>query len=224
MNKITRYYFPLTNKCNADCDFCCMWSSSRKNTFFDFNRFKEIIDGDSGDFEMYLEGGEPFLNKHIILFMEYAYYTGRCKNLVISTNGLLLQEYSARLMDFLSRSKIPMVLKVSINYHLYDMDKNLFKKRRDLLTATEFIDNLKVVFNVRLRKEDDFIVALLKENRLYDVSNVFYLQKYGRYEDKNGYDLPFIKQEVEEFHLFSTDGIDFGHDMVARSNHEKGSR
>jgi len=222
MNKITRYYFSLTNKCNADCDFCCMWSSSKKNSFLDFNRFKEIIDGNSKDFEIYLEGGEPFLNKHIMLFIEYAYYTGRCKQIIISTNGLLLHEYSDRLTDFLNRSKIPMVLKVSINYHLYGMDKNIFKRGRDLLAAVEFIENLKIVFNVRLRKGDDWIIDLLKENHLYDVSNVFYLQKYGRYEDKNEYDLPFIRQEVEEFHLFSTDGIDFGHDLVARSNHEKG--
>ncbi len=221
MNKITRYYFPLTNKCNADCDFCCMWSSSKKNLFLDFNRFKEIVDGGNKDFEIYLEGGEPFLNKHIMLFMEYAYYTGRCKKILISTNGLLLQDYSDRLIDFLNRSKIPMILKVSINYHLYNMDKNIFKKGRDLLAGVEFIENLKIVFNVRLRKGDDWIVALLKENHLYEVSNVFYLQKYGRYEDKNEYDLPFIRQEVEEFHLFSTDGTDFGHDLIARSNHEK---
>lgn len=53
MKKI-RLYVNLTNNCNANCEFCCMWSDSSKKTFMNFETFKQIIDEHSEKFELQL--------------------------------------------------------------------------------------------------------------------------------------------------------------------------
>ena len=148
-----RLYFNLTNKCNVKCDFCCMFSEPSKNTFLSFNKYKEIIDNSDCLFELQLEGGEPFLNTNFYLFLEYARSTKRCTKIIISTNGIILQRHLQRLTDFCEFSNIPIIIKRSINYYLYNLDNDIFKKCRDLYLATEFIPNFKIEFNVRLRKE-----------------------------------------------------------------------
>jgi molybdenum cofactor biosynthesis enzyme MoaA len=67
-----------------------MFSSSKKNTFMSFETFKNIIDNYSDDFELQLEGGEPLLHPDLYLFLEYARNSGRCKKVIITTNGILL--------------------------------------------------------------------------------------------------------------------------------------
>ena len=83
MKKGTRLYINLTNKCNVNCPFCCMYSGTNKNRFITFDKIKEIIDSTKGEFEFQLEGGEPLLHKDIFLFLEYAVSTGRCKKIII---------------------------------------------------------------------------------------------------------------------------------------------
>ena len=97
---MNRLYFNLTNKCNEKCEFCCMYSEPHKNTFLNFDTYKEIIDSKKEDFELQLEGGEPLLHKDLYLFMEYARSTNRCKKIIILTNGILLDKHLTRLVDF----------------------------------------------------------------------------------------------------------------------------
>ena len=47
MKKGTRLYINITNHCNTDCPFCCMYSGTKKNTYMDFDTFKTIIDYDN---------------------------------------------------------------------------------------------------------------------------------------------------------------------------------
>ena len=116
MKKGTRLYINLTNKCNTNCPFCCMYSGTNKNTFMDFETFKKIIDGCKGKFELQLEGGEPILNKDIFLFIEYAISTNRCLKIIILSNGIELQKYMKRFIDIANWNKILIEFKISINY------------------------------------------------------------------------------------------------------------
>ena len=52
MKKGTRLYINITNKCNTNCPFCCMYSGTEKNTFMNFETYKKIIDDCKGDFEL----------------------------------------------------------------------------------------------------------------------------------------------------------------------------
>jgi MoaA/NifB/PqqE/SkfB family radical SAM enzyme len=215
-----RIYLNLTNRCNVKCDFCCMFSEPNKNTFLSFDKYKEIIDNSECFFELQLEGGEPFLHEDFYLFVEYARFTGRCTKITISTNGILLSKHLQRLTNFCDFSKIPIVIKRSINYYLYNLDNWIFKKCRDLYLATEFIPNFKIEFNVRLRKEDNWIVEKLKEFKIYEQSRVYELQNYGRMGN-DLYSKPFIVRNIDEFFLYASDGKCFNDDMVKRSEYEK---
>lgn len=216
-----RLYINLTNKCNSDCPFCCMYSGKEKNTFMDFDVFKSIVDGKGDDFELQLEGGEPLLHPLMLLFMWYAYSTGRCKKIIILTNGKLLSDYLEEVITFMSRTEIPIEIKMSLNYWLYKENPHIFKQARDLYCATEFVDDISVKFNVRMRHGDEWIIDLLKENKIYEQSNVFYLQSYGRMAGTD-YEKPVIVQNVDDWFIYSCDGKCFDKDLIARSEHEKG--
>jgi MoaA/NifB/PqqE/SkfB family radical SAM enzyme len=198
-----------------------MFSSSKKNTFMSFETFKNIIDNYSDDFELQLEGGEPLLHPDLYLFLEYARNSGRCKKVIITTNGILLYDHLDKLVNFHKYYQIPVLIKMSINYLLYKMDKDIFKKGRDLFLATEFIDGFYIKFNVRLRHSDDYIVDMLKENKIYEQSNVYYLQRYGKYENESDYDLPVIVQNIDDWFIFACDGKCFNKNLIERSNYER---
>lgn len=220
VNKV-RQYINITNNCNANCEFCCMWSDSSKHTFMDFDTFKGIVDSKDLPFELQLEGGEPLLHKDMYLFMEYARSTGRCTKIIILTNGILLGEHLKRIVEFHKCYDIPIVIKVSFNYWLYKIDKESLNKIKDEVLAIEFIDGVDILLNVRLRHEDEHIKEMIYEMGLENISNIFYLQSYGKYEEETEYDKPVIVQNIDDWFIYACDGTCFGKDLIARSDYER---
>ena len=215
-----RLYINLTNKCNTNCPFCCMYSDTTKNSFISFDAFKKIIDSNcNNEFELQLEGGEPLLHKDIFLHIEYAIHTGKCKKIIILTNGLLLPEFMKRFVDISNWYKIPLIIKVSINYHLLMEDNNHLKKMANLVFATQYIENIDILFNVRKRIEDTDIEDKLVEYGLYERSNIFFLQSYGKMSNST-YNKPIIVQNIEYWDIYASDGTCFGQDLIARSEYE----
>lgn len=153
--------------------------------------------------------------------MWYAYSTGRCKKIIILTNGKLISDYLEEIISFMDRARIQIEIKMSINYWLYSENPHIFKQARDLHCATEFVDGISVKFNARMRHGDEWIVDRLKEYKIYDQSNVFYLQSYGRMTGTD-YEKPVIVQNIDDWFVYSCDGKCFGKDLIARSEHEKG--
>lgn len=216
-----RLYFNLTNKCNEECEFCCMYSSPNKNTYMTFDTYKKIIDSHNDNFELQLEGGEPFLHPNLYLFIYYAISTNKCKKVTISTNGKLLKSNLNRLIDLANLKDIEIVIKPSINYWLINKNTKLIKEYRDIYLATEFIDNFKIIFNVRLRNNiDEWIVDELNKNKIKDFCNIFYLQSYGRLTNNNEYSKPIIYQNIDDWFIYSSDGTCFKKDLIARSDYE----
>lgn len=198
-----------------------MFSSKSKNTFLSFDRFKEVIDSCNNEFELQLEGGEPLLHPNLFLFLEYARYTNKCSKIIITTNGIILDKLINKLVEFTASSKIKMLIKHSINFHLEKINSNIYKKCRNFYTATEFVDNFDVRFNVRVESDNDPIISKLKEFKIYDQSDIYQFQSYGRYLGKSNYSKPVIVQNIDEWYIYSSDGICFNQDLVARSNHEE---
>ncbi len=220
VNKV-RQYINITNNCNANCEFCCMWSDSSKHTFMDFNTFKSIVDSKDLPFELQLEGGEPLLHKDMYLFMEYARSTGRCTKIIILTNGILLGKHLKRIVEFHKCYDIPVVIKVSFNYWLYKIDNESLNKIKDEVLAIEFIEGVDILLNVRLRHEDEHIKDMIYEMGLENISNIFYLQSYGKYEEETEYDKPVIVQNIDDWFIYACDGTCFGKDLIARSDYER---
>lgn len=215
----TRFYINLTNQCNTNCPFCCMYSGTDKNRFMSFEIFKKIIDSCDEKFELQLEGGEPLLHNDLFLFIEYAIHTQRCKKIIILTNGILIETYIKRLIDIANWNKIMIELKISINYWLLGLDNNFLFKMNKLVFATRFIENINILFNVRKRQNDDWIDEELKKYQLYDKSNIFYFQSYGKLKDSK-YEKPVIVQNIENWKVYASDGTCFGQDLIARSEYE----
>ena len=220
INKI-RQYINITNNCNANCEFCCMWSNSSKHTFMNFDTFKQIIDSKEKHFELQLEGGEPLLHEDIYLFMEYARSTKRCDKIIILTNGILLDKHLKRLVNFYKEYQIPIDIKISINYWLYNMDNKILEKALDYYSSIEFVDNVNIILNVRLRHEDEWLRDLIKDYHLENISNIFYLQSYGKLENNKEYDKPVIVQNIDDWFIYACDGKCFNKDLIARSNYER---
>ena len=221
MKKGTRLYINLTNKCNTNCPFCCMYSGTDKNTFMGFETFKKIIDSCKGKFELQLEGGEPILNKDIFLFIEYAISTNRCLKIIILSNGIELQKYMKRFIDIANWNKILIEFKISINYWLIKVEKDFLYKMNLLLFSVKYLKYINIIFNVRKRKEkDENLETLLKENDLYDNSNIYYLQSYGKLKNSD-YEKPVIVQNIDNWFIYASDGTCFNQDLIARSDYEE---
>ena len=221
MKEGTRLYINLTNKCNTACPFCCMYSDPSKNTFMTFDIFRNIIDNCKTDFELQLEGGEPLLHKDIFLFIEYAISTKRCKKVIILSNGILTDKYINRFLSVANWYDVLFEIKISINYHLINTQKDFLEKMNKIYFATKFTKNINVIFNVRKRKEDDNIEELLEKYNILEASNVYFLQSYGKLTGSD-YDKPVIVQNINNWKIYSCDGTCFDQDLIARSEYEKG--
>lgn len=221
MKKGTRLYINITNRCNTKCPFCCMYSGEDKTTEMPFNTFKKIIDETEGEFELQLEGGEPFLNQDIYLFIEYAISTTRCNKIIVLTNGIILKENLKRLVDIHKWYNIPFEVKVSVNYWLLKVDKDHLKHIAECVFATAYIPGFNITLNTRKRKDDEWIDQEITKYNLQDINNSFYLQSYGRMTGNKDYDGVVIVQNIENWKVYSVDGQCFGTDLVARSEHEK---
>ena len=198
-----------------------MWSDSSKHTFMNFDTFKQIIDSKDKHFELQLEGGEPLLHEDMYLFMEYARSTKRCDKIIILTNGILLDKHLKRLVNFYKEYQIPIDIKISINYWLYNIDNKILEKALDYYSSIEFIDGINIILNVRLRHEDEWLRELIKDYHLENISNIFYLQSYGKLENNKEYDKPVIVQNIDDWFIYACDGKCFNKDLIARSNYER---
>lgn len=222
MKATNRLYINITNKCNINCPFCCMNSGTNKNTFMNFNVFKSIIDSSNNDIiEVQIEGGEPLLHNNLYLFLEYLNSINRCVKITINTNGILLLKHIERLIIFNKYSNLFLTIKRSINYYLYEiLGESLFTECRDLYLSTEFIDKFKLIFNVRIKKEDSLILNKIKEYKLLDQCNIFELQRYGKFKNEVEYNEPYINQNIDDWNIYSCDGKLFNKDLIGRSLYE----
>lgn len=218
----TRLYINITNACNTDCPFCCMYSGTDKGRFMSFDTYKGIIDSTDGRIEVQLEGGEPLLHDDLFLFIEYAVSTHKCNKIIILTNGLLLEKYLKRMIDISTWNNVKIEFKVSVNYWIMKENKDHLALLNKLIFATHYIDTIDFKLNVRKRKHgDEELEELLRSYGLLEYSNIFYLQSYGKLTDAAEYDKPVIVQNIQNWKVYASDGKCFEQNLIARSEHEK---
>lgn len=220
MEQGTRLYINITNRCNTDCPFCCMYSGTSKTVDMKFETFKQIVDDCEGEFEIQFEGGEPLIHGNFYLFLEYAVSTGRCKKVNILTNGIELGKHLHRLVHEHKWYGIPFEVKVSVNYWLLKKHENHLNLIADYVYSTEFIPGFKFILNTRKRHDDEWIDEEIKKLGLENINHSFYLQRYGKMTGSD-YDGVQIVQNIENWKIYSVDGLCFQQDLVARSEHER---
>ena len=230
------YYFAVTNACNRSCGPCCCFSRPGRQTYLDFEVYKDILPK-KGNFEVQLEGGEPLLHPKLDDMIFYAQETKRCNKVILGTNGVLLpyqyldgqldnQNSVKAIFQFFIKYESPFLLKPSINNYLIEADPGHLDKAeliRDPLAKLKGEGRYDLRFNVRRNKrpqaedDDQWLVDEVKRRGLDEVSNIFFFQKYGFASEWEELELPFIIKNPVEFHLIDPNGKDWGTDLIARS-------
>lgn len=216
-----RLYINVTDRCNTNCPFCCMYSGTDNKLDMSFDTYKTIVDN-TGDqiFELQLEGGEPLIFGNLYLFIEYAISTKRCAKVIILTNGIELEKNIRRLVELHQWYGVEFMLKVSVNYHLLNTVPNHLRTIADLVFATELLPKFNIELNTRKRHADEWIDNEVEAFGLADISRSFELQSYGRMTGSN-YEGVKIVQNIDSWEIYAVDGKCFGTDLVARSEYEK---
>ena len=222
---IKRYYINITNACNRDCPFCCMYSSSKNSQFMTMEQFKSIINNTDEKIELQLEGGEPVIHPLFYDFVRYAFENNRILNLCVLTNGVAFNDAAKFLKQIANKYKINVLIKVSFNYYL-DSFKDHFDTVKQMCIDNPNDEWFKIIGNVRFRPDNPVDKALIDKINADDIisqvckDRCWSLQHYGKAKnDKNLSDIIIVCRDID-YHLFSSDALDFGKDLVKRSEHE----
>ncbi|MFA5034749.1 MAG: radical SAM/SPASM domain-containing protein [Candidatus Margulisiibacteriota bacterium] len=128
----------LTNFCNAKCVFCPRDALTRPKGYMSFDLFKTIIEKakELNISRMVFSGfGEPFLNKDILLFIQYLNQSAPAIELEIITNASLL---TPETVEKLKTGKIESLV---ISFNGYD--KKSYENTMRNLSYETTIENLK---------------------------------------------------------------------------------
>ena len=121
----------------------------------------------------------------------------RCERVIVVTNGVVIPRGRESLRVWLEQLGPQFSLKLSINHYLLDHDPGLILLAQ--LLAELIAEPNELVINVRLRRgvanDDEAVLESVREAGLIDLSNVFYLQRYGRASGEEDWDEPFIVGE-----------------------------
>lgn len=233
-----RHYFALTNLCNRACELCSCHSDPSRSTHMTFEMFKRILSGPR-PYEAQLEGGEPTIHKDFYRMLAYVQADPKCKRVILCTNAVKIPcagdgpEHAARnvelakqwLQPFLGK---PFLLKPSYNDHLHKRDRLLVAKMIALKQAFAELPLLPgsgYAINLRRRPAplavdgDEYLVTKLKEAGLWDCTQNFEFQRYGRGTEFEELELPFVIPNPVEFYLHAPDGLNFGTGLIERADY-----
>ena len=229
-----RLYINITNYCNFECPFCCMYSSY-KNTraFMSFETFKHIIDTHRSynHVEVQIEGGEPTtaVNDGFFLFVTYALEQPNVDKVIICSNGSFKPYIFKQLVSLANFYEKKILMKISINYYLinkiFNGDINEAMKYYDrLVFLTKYNNHFDIKFNVRLRNnnQDDKIKDAIINFDFAKYAQSFNFQSYGRLKGSIDYKEPEIVQNISDWKLYAHDGVCFDQDLIKRSEYEGG--
>lgn len=219
-----RLYINITNACNRNCPFCCMYSGSNNSIFMSFEKYAEILDLYDDIELLQIEGGEPVLHPQFKKFIEYALSLKKINAICVLTNGVAFSNTAIWLKSMSHEYNAPISVKVSFNYFL-DSFPDHFETVKKMVEDVSSDDMFIIIGNVRYRPDDedkelidrianDPVISKICENRIYP------LQHYGLAKNEKDYNDIMIVCRDLDWHVFSCDGKDFGKDLVARSEYE----
>lgn len=195
-----------------------MYCGPEGKTFITFERFRESLP-QAGEFEAQLEGGEPTAHPLFQNFVRILREEERCTKIIVSTNGTLLPRTEKGVSGWLDSLGRSFTIKLSINHYLLGKDPGLLGLAQLLARQIESRDGGSLVLNVRLRKgaagDDKNVVEKVEKAGLSHLSNIFFLQRYGRASNEESWETPFLVGY--NFTMINPDGASFGQDMQARS-------
>ncbi len=233
-----RHYFALTNLCNRACELCSCHSDPARSTHMTFDGFKRILEGPR-NYEAQLEGGEPTIHKDFYKMLAYVEADPKCTKVILCTNAVKVPcagagpEHAARnvelakewLKPFMNK---PFLLKPSYNDHLHLRDRLLVPKMvalRQAFAELPFKTGSGFAINLRRRPKplaadgDEYLIKILKAAGLWECTQNFEFQRYGRGAEFEELSMPFVIPNPVEFYLHAPDGVNFGTNLIARADY-----
>jgi organic radical activating enzyme len=225
-----RLYFAVTNDCNRACPWCSVYSRPGLQTYLELGHFRQILTEELAvleragqvEFEAQFEGGEPTLHPDLLAMVDIVWATGRCRRVVISTNGVRVPRREAAIRRWLRAFGAPLTVKLSVNHHLVERDASHLERASQAARAVVGLRrqgvDVTLVLNLRRRASRDRDVWLrneLAERGLLAITNDFMLQRYGLAADDAALDPPYLAGT--DFTLVNPDGSEHGTDLIARS-------
>lgn len=147
MNKKYTFYLEITTKCNFNCPFCPSTNNS-SDFLMDYQDIIKILDDILPHIELiyFHVLGEPFLHPQFIKILDYL--EEKKVFFGITTNGLLLNDFSLILLQYQYLKKINISLQ-----SLIQLDEQNIKKYFENLNEFFYyrqIKNLQIPINLRL--------------------------------------------------------------------------
>lgn len=97
--KINYLRISITDRCNLRCEYCMPAEGIRLLNYQDILRFEEIVEFvkvavSKGIYKIRITGGEPLVRKEIVGFISELSQIDGVRDLSMTTNGILLEEYA----------------------------------------------------------------------------------------------------------------------------------
>jgi MoaA/NifB/PqqE/SkfB family radical SAM enzyme len=109
--KRMRLDIPIVDHCNLNCKYCATFSPIAEETFLDVQKtsldlykLSEITNGEIEDIT--LSGGEPLLHPKLIEIMEVVRKSFPCGEIIIITNGILLNKQPNEFWNVCRKNRI----------------------------------------------------------------------------------------------------------------------
>ena len=137
------------------------------------------------------------------------------RRLVVCTNGVAFPRGRDALRRYLDALGAPTLIKLSVNHHLLERDRGLIGLAVMLRELA-----VELVVNVRRRRgadgDDAWVMDAVREAGLADLTNDFFLQRYGLARDEAGWDPPFSVRGG--YVMVNPDGERFDADLEGRAD------
>lgn len=121
------YHFLMANYCNARCLFCNQRSDGQPRKEINLEKFTKIVSNipvAAADQFHFTGGGEPLLSRDLIPIIKYVNEKYPWINVIIRTNGLLIQQYAKELAQL-------NIFRMEISVHGTSEANDLMVQRKD---------------------------------------------------------------------------------------------
>jgi len=140
-NEIKYLILFVTNKCNANCDFCFNHKNlNETNKDLTIEETKIISSNFKNLIQLTLSGGEPILNPNLYEIIKIFYINNNLKNLTITTNGFFYD----KLFD-LAKKILLNLPNLNINFSISIDD--IEKKHDDARKVKNLFNNIRLTYS-----------------------------------------------------------------------------
>lgn len=154
-------YISLNNSCNANCIFCDVHRSNFKYNQMPIYKLIDELSDIGAQYIHFMGGGEPFVDPHIMNYMEYI--TEKDMNIVCTTNAFAL-----------NHKKIDRIVKYNLKHIFISIDGSRSEIHDRIRGVKGIFDNAVDVINYLKEKKKDIDIVV---NHVVNKNNIDFFEE-----------------------------------------------